>query len=576
MIQREVVTWATQLKGLGLLAGPPGTGKTQTAAELIYALLRQSRDGGPVLVVSSSNAAVDVLLARVVQNRQRGESQATLVFGRLCSKTHSQLFRYSEVGEYDIASRVIRMYHQTCQSKELLEETGELADKECDETEVESFDEFFCLMDTNLKTKRWFHLQMQKELRQCHVIFTTNSLAGSQAMTDVSPRYVIMDESGATPEYETLVIAARNPSTMLLVGDYMQLPPVIKSQDVKNKIGESMMERLWRYTKTPRRQLIYQYRFDRQFEEYLNQYMYNEHSALLPIDSDPYQRRLVARLGFRVTLPVVVIDSSSALLHGGESHTVHDGYDNASEAQLVVDVVRRLTESSRIDGTVKPDSIGICTPYRRQAILIQYKLQKMMRRGSFKYSSITVATADSFQGSERDYMIVSTVRTSASNAEFVLSQLRLNVMVTRGKVLTVVVSNRAMFESDAMTRIMRNGKTSSYARFGGEAFRGLFKWAQDRGGVFNATDWATMFETNGPVLIPSEGVQPEPVDVIQSLNTIDGCQEQEVEMTSSPHIHCTCCRFVTETGENLGWELRLHETSVGNAPCPASTVGDRL
>ena len=69
-IQREVVNWAIRLKGIGLLAGPPGTGKTQTAAELIYELIKQP-DGKPVLVVSSSNAAVDVLLARVVQFKSR-------------------------------------------------------------------------------------------------------------------------------------------------------------------------------------------------------------------------------------------------------------------------------------------------------------------------------------------------------------------------------------------------------------------------------------------------------------------------------------------------------------------------
>jgi len=79
-VQREVVNWATQLKGLGLVAGPPGTGKTQTAAELVYELMKQ-RTERPVLVVSSSNAAVDVLLSRVVQCKARQDPDGTLVFG---------------------------------------------------------------------------------------------------------------------------------------------------------------------------------------------------------------------------------------------------------------------------------------------------------------------------------------------------------------------------------------------------------------------------------------------------------------------------------------------------------------
>ena len=146
-------------------------------------------------------------------------------------------------------------------------------------------------MDSNPETKRWFDLQMKRELQRCHVIFTTNSLAGSRAMTDINPRYVIMDESGATPEYETFVIAARNPKTILLVGDFMQLPPVIQSQKVKRRIGESMMERLWRNTLTPRRQLVYQYRFDRQFESFLNKYIYNDQSRTCISHSSETARR---------------------------------------------------------------------------------------------------------------------------------------------------------------------------------------------------------------------------------------------------------------------------------------------
>ena len=81
--QREAVTWATQLRGIGLLAGPPGTGKTQTVAELIFTLTKESDQEGPILVVSSSNAAVDELLARAVQVKPRWDPEGQIVIGKL-------------------------------------------------------------------------------------------------------------------------------------------------------------------------------------------------------------------------------------------------------------------------------------------------------------------------------------------------------------------------------------------------------------------------------------------------------------------------------------------------------------
>ena len=199
-VQREVVVWAEQLKGIGLLAGPPGTGKTHTAAELIYALAGQKSDR-PVLVVSSSNAAVDVLLSRVVQCKARQDPDGTVILGRLCSKSHGQSFRDSNLVEYDIASKVIRIHKQ---EKKLPRDDREPTD--ADEYESDDCEEFFSLIGSDPAIKKWYNRQMKQELQRCNVIFTTNSLAGSQGMTEIHPRYVIMDESGATPEYAVVLL----------------------------------------------------------------------------------------------------------------------------------------------------------------------------------------------------------------------------------------------------------------------------------------------------------------------------------------------------------------------------------
>lgn len=51
--------------------------------------------------------------------------------------------------------------------------------------------------------------------------------------------------------------------------------------------------------------------------------------------------------------------------------------------------------------------IGVVSPYSRQCQEVQYRLN---RKG---YDSITMGTAETFQGQQRDVIIVSTVRTGA-------------------------------------------------------------------------------------------------------------------------------------------------------------------
>ena len=61
--------WALQ-RTISLIRGPPGTGKTRTAALLISSatkLLGDKSQGGRVLAVTHSNGAADVLLEALLQ-----------------------------------------------------------------------------------------------------------------------------------------------------------------------------------------------------------------------------------------------------------------------------------------------------------------------------------------------------------------------------------------------------------------------------------------------------------------------------------------------------------------------------
>lgn len=56
---------------------------------------------------------------------------------------------------------------------------------------------------------------------------------------------------------------------------------------------------------------------------------------------------------------------------------------------------------------IRHESVGVITPYKQQS----RKLQSMLR----KYSNVFVNTVDSFQGQEKDIILISCVRSSTKS-----------------------------------------------------------------------------------------------------------------------------------------------------------------
>jgi superfamily I DNA and/or RNA helicase len=103
-------------------------------------------------------------------------------------------------------------------------------------------------------------------------------------------------------------------------------------------------------------------------------------------------------------------------------------FANEAEADVVVATVQQLKR-----GGIEPCNIGVITPYRAQVQLLETRL------GQFANPGMKIATVDSFQGGECDYIIVSCVRTEELG--FVKDVRRMNVALTRARYGLVVVGH---------------------------------------------------------------------------------------------------------------------------------------
>ncbi|KAF8176032.1 AAA domain-containing protein [Pholiota molesta] len=110
---------------------------------------------------------------------------------------------------------------------------------------------------------------------------------------------------------------------------------------------------------------------------------------------------------------------------------------NRTEASNVEKIVTKFFKAG-----VMPSQIGVVTPYEGQR---SYIVNYMQFNGSLKkdlYKEIEVASVDAFQGREKDYIILSCVRSNEHQGiGFLNDPRRLNVALTRAKYGVVILGN---------------------------------------------------------------------------------------------------------------------------------------
>ena len=291
--------------------------------------------------------------------------------------------------------------------------------------------------------KRYKQLRKKAEhaiLVNADVICTTLSGAGDGRLSTFRFHQVLLDEATQASEPECLIAIAKGSKQVVMIGDHLQLGPVVMCKKAAVAgLSRSLFERLILLGHQPVR-LQVQYRMHPALSEWPSNTFYD---GYLQNGVTAYQREDKSSFPWpQPQLPTFFYAS----LGQEEISSSGTSYLNRTEAANVEKIVTTL-----LKGGITAEQIGVITPYEGQR---SYIVQHMARNAGLKraqYEELEVASVDSFQGREKDYIILSCVRSNEHQGiGFLHDPRRLNVALTRAKYGVIILGNPKVLARQAL------------------------------------------------------------------------------------------------------------------------------
>ncbi|XP_070571187.1 3'-5' exoribonuclease HELZ2-like [Ptychodera flava] len=450
-----------------VIQGPPGTGKSYTASYLAYGFsIVNSLEGShvgdkmrrhnraKVLYCAPSNKAVDVAAdylkhfeLKVIRMYSKNiEGHDFKIHGWTNSKHRKQGYQ----AECSPANRSIALHHvirsSTSKYGKRIREFDKTFSRSEDKVSKKDYDEYRSLIQK----------AEMEALGCCDIILCTCSEAASKRLRDVNIGQCIIDEAGMSTEPETLVPLVRtNPAQIILIGDHRQLQPIV-SHNLSKQLGLaiSLLERYCDVGFFFR--LKTQYRMHREICAFPNQQFYNNDLRTADI--------VEKRMGVRHQIdeiwpggrdfPMVLCDVVGKEVTS--SVTTEEGNEQSKKNLEEVKEIVRITKMLTGRYGVYQSRLQILSQYNSQCFEIKQELRKA------GCQDVGVSSVIGFQGSEKDYILLSTVRSLPwqeiednptkgwlkANLGFVTDEHQTNVALTRARRGLIIVGNKNLLKTD--------------------------------------------------------------------------------------------------------------------------------
>ena len=234
----------------------------------------------------------------------------------------------------------------------------------------------------------------------------------------------VVDEATQASRPATAIVL-NSARKLVLAGDHKQLPPYCADESMQEEdMHISLFEYLLnRYDDEISVLLQKQYRMNEEIAAFPNQAFYGGDLETADDNRDWTIDDLKPIMGVEVQ---------------GEERRPGNSYYNQDEAEAVARQVQLLVQSG-----VEPEDIGVISAYSGQIGKIIHQVNQLDIPNP---RAVSVDTVDSFQGSEREAIIVSLVRSNADGYSGFLEfpeegPRRLNVALTRARKRLVLVGN---------------------------------------------------------------------------------------------------------------------------------------
>ncbi|XP_051154266.1 probable helicase senataxin isoform X2 [Leptopilina boulardi] len=463
---------------ISLIHGPPGTGKSKVIVNIVIQILFKNPNA-QILVCAPSNAAVDELALRLSQIRSnlefknikmvrvgRTEAMNSKVknislaeLGRkhvekdFCLNKNEQKTRKENDAEMRKLESLLNLVEERIENIKRNGVKGDLSQLYRQRQNFQNnIKTFKAKIDQRVDFKTLTQIERNKINREMEelvlskatVIACTLSYCYSGIMEKIfggkdkiKIPICIVDEATQCSEPENLIPLMLGVKKLILVGDTNQLPATIISKKAKEMgLDQSLFSRIQKTfenygEENPIIMLNMQYRMDYPILSWPNSYF--------------YQGKLIDKANVK-TVPY-----SSYRVLNLNSLQDENKFANTDEAEFVSKVIYIMITSVDVYSFKDTLQIGVITPYQNQRNVVLSKIDTLLKTVSSNRRSkflIDVNTVDSFQGQEKDVIVMSCVRSNGIG--FMSDRQRLCVALTRAKSSLILCGNFKTFQKDEM------------------------------------------------------------------------------------------------------------------------------